>query len=56
MSVEPVPNEPALLIDGDARSLLVADIHLGVETELRRSGVILPSQSMESAERILAVG
>ena len=38
---EPVVNEPALVID---RTLVLADLHLGVEFELSLSGINIPSQ------------
>lgn len=42
MDVEPVPDEPAILA-GDV--LVVADLHIGLEEELREKGVHLPSRA-----------
>ncbi len=46
MAVEPIPDEPAALVDceGD-RALVVADYHAGIEAGLRRDGVELDSDA-----------
>ena len=41
--------EPALLIDG---TLVVADLHLGIEAELSRHGVNIPSQTQSVQRKI----
>ncbi len=44
MAVEPIPGEPAALVDcGGGRALVVADYHAGIEAGLRREGVELDS-------------
>jgi len=50
--MEPVPlmNEPALTVDG---SLVVADIHIGIEHELSLSGIHIPTQIQRRTDRIL---
>ncbi len=46
MAVEPIPGEPAALVDcGGDRALVVADYHAGIETGLRREGVELESDA-----------
>lgn len=42
MDLEPVPDRPALLADD---RLVVADLHIGLEEELREKGVRIPSRS-----------
>lgn len=49
MPIEPVPGEPAALV-GDA--LVISDLHVGLEVELRRSGVEVPSRSDEKERRL----
>jgi putative SbcD/Mre11-related phosphoesterase len=51
MDIMPIPNEPALIIDG--RVLVVADLHIGLEMELKEAGFILPSQTEKMIDRLL---
>lgn len=44
MDLEPVPDMPALRVKGAGGWMVVADLHLGIEAQLRRSGFNLPSQ------------
>lgn len=53
MKIEPIPNEPALLLDGKKKILIVADLHIGIEAELRESGINIPSQTEKMAEHLL---
>ena len=46
----PVFDTPLLLVEGDERVLVAADLHLGLEHELWLGGVSIPSQT----EKILA--
>jgi metallophosphoesterase superfamily enzyme len=46
----PVFDAPLLLVEGDERVLVAADLHLGLEYELWLGGVSIPSQT----EKILA--
>ena len=39
----PIIEEPALIVSNTETSLVVADIHLGIEWDLYRSGINLPS-------------
>lgn len=48
-SVEPTPDRP-MLVTGD--SLVVADLHIGKEEELRQAGFTLPSQAKKMGEEI----
>lgn len=52
MDLEPIPDRPALLA-GDY--LVVADLHIGLEEELREKGVVIPSRSEVMARRLLDI-
>ena len=52
MDVEPVPDEPALMV-GDI--LVVADLHIGLEEELHEKGVRIPSRSERMAKELVAI-
>ncbi len=59
MRLEPVPDAPALLIDGDKSWVCVADLHIGIEVQLRRAGFNVPSQTtrmLASLETLSAKG
>lgn len=50
MELKPLINEPALTVDG---SLVVADIHIGIEYELSLSGIHIPTQVQRRTDRVL---
>jgi len=50
VDLEPVPDWPALLV-GDA--LVVADLHVGLEEELREKGVHIPSRAEVMGRRLV---
>lgn len=62
----PVPDHPALLLEGEERVICVGDLHIGIEAELLHRGVVVPSQTprmerelMELAEgidRLIIIG
>ncbi|WP_323677223.1 metallophosphoesterase [Halorubellus sp. PRR65] len=56
-AVEPVPGEPAAVVDADGRRVLaVADVHAGIESALRdERGVNLDSNADERRERLQAL-
>lgn len=51
--IKPIVEEPALIVTNTETSLVVADIHLGIEWDLYRSGINLPSQIESRLNRIL---
>jgi hypothetical protein len=55
MAVEPVPGHPAAVADADARLLVVADYHAGIEAVLRAEGVELASGADRRRERLLGL-
>jgi putative SbcD/Mre11-related phosphoesterase len=50
--ISPVFNEPLLLVEGQERVLVAADLHLGLEYELWLCGVSIPSQTKRILERL----
>ena len=50
----PIIEEPALIVSNTETSLVVADIHLGIEWDLYRSGINLPSKMEGRLDRILS--
>ncbi|PAV11396.1 phosphoesterase [Methanosarcina spelaei] len=51
--ITPIIEEPALIVTNSETSLVVADIHLGIEWDLYRSGINLPSQMKGRLDRLL---
>ena len=51
-TIEPLVNEPALIVEDTIRVLVVADIHLGIEWDLQNSGIVIPSQSKKALDKI----
>lgn len=52
LNIQPVLNEHALLIK-DEKILVIADLHIGIESELRQLGLNAPSQTNKMAERLI---
>ena len=50
--ISPLVNEPALSVENTIRTLVIADIHLGIEWELYYSGISIPSQVEKRTARI----
>lgn len=50
--VAPIPDAPALLADD---ALVVADLHIGKEEELREAGITLPSQARKMGDDVVAL-
>lgn len=50
--IQPVFNAPLLLVTGEQRVLVAADLHLGLEFELWLGGVSIPSQTPKILERL----
>lgn len=55
MDLEPVPDVPALVASGERRHIIVADLHLGMEFALRRSGFTIPSQAPKMLDTLRAL-
>jgi hypothetical protein len=50
MNLYPVHNEPALMFN---KTLIIADLHIGMEHVLRNAGFNIPSQSRKMMEKII---
>jgi putative SbcD/Mre11-related phosphoesterase len=55
MKLEPIPGEPALMLSAKKRTLVVADLHIGIEAELRESGINIPSQTEKMASHLITL-
>lgn len=55
MAIEIVPliDEPALVVSNETKALVIADVHLGIEWDLYRSGFSIPSRMKYGLERII---
>ncbi|MCK9298758.1 MAG: metallophosphoesterase [Methanoculleus sp.] len=49
-----IENGPALLVESGRRVLVVADLHMGIESGLERHGVHIASRSDARADRVIA--
>ncbi len=49
-----IENGPALLVEQDRRVLVVADLHMGIESGLERHGVHITSRSAARTDRVIA--
>jgi len=54
MQMSFVTNEPALLLEPE-KILVIADLHIGLERELARKGIHLPSQLLKLQERLFKI-
>jgi uncharacterized protein len=52
LALQPLMDEPALLLK-EKKLLVVADLHIGIESELRESGLQVPSQTKLMEERLV---
>ncbi len=55
MKLEPILNESTLIIQNTKRILLVADLHIGIEAELRERGINIPSQTEKIASKLYSL-
>ena len=54
MTLEPIHDEPALLIK-DTKTLILADLHIGIEFEMFSAGARIPGKTEELKECILKI-
>ena len=52
MKLQPVPDEATLLFD---RTIVVADLHIGIEFSFRESGFVIPKQTDRMLERLIGI-
>ncbi len=49
--IQPIPNEPALFIK-NKKILVIADLHIGIEKELRSQGLNVPYQTKKMTDHV----
>ncbi|WP_340820815.1 metallophosphoesterase [Methanolobus sp. WCC4] len=54
IKIDPIIDEPALVVSNETKALVIADVHLGIEWDLYRSGFSIPSRMKYGLERVLA--
>jgi len=54
MALHFLPDGPALVVENTERVLVIADLHIGIESDLDVHGVHIPSQTRGRLERVLA--
>jgi putative SbcD/Mre11-related phosphoesterase len=52
--IQPIPNEPALFIK-NKQILVVADLHIGIESQLREQGLHVASQAQKMIDHLLSI-
>ena len=53
-TLQPLFNDPALLLK-EKKTLIVADLHIGIESELRQNGLQVPSQTKIMEHRLISI-
>jgi uncharacterized protein len=53
-TLQPLIDEPALLLK-EKKLLVIADLHIGIESELRENGLQVPSQTRMMEERLISI-
>ena len=54
LEIQPIINEPALFIS-DKKILVIADLHIGIESELMELGLNAPSQTSSMTRRLISL-
>jgi putative SbcD/Mre11-related phosphoesterase len=52
LRLQPVPEEAALVLD---KTIVVADLHIGIEFSFRESGFVIPEQTDKMLERLIGI-
>jgi putative SbcD/Mre11-related phosphoesterase len=52
--LQPIIEEPALLLK-EKKLLVIADLHIGIESELRENGLQVPSQTKVMEQRLISI-
>jgi hypothetical protein len=53
-ALQPLIDEPALLLK-EKKLLIIADLHIGIESELRENGLQVPSQTKIMEQRLISI-
>ena len=51
ITLTPLIGEPVMMVENDVRTLAIADVHVGIEAELRKKGITIGSQTAKLLER-----
>ena len=51
--LKPLINNAAMIVEGEFKTLVIADLHLGIEAELREKGINIGSQTEKLLERAI---
>ena len=54
MALHFLPEGPALVVENTGRVLVIADLHIGIESDLDVHGIHIPSQARTRCDRVLA--
>ena len=54
LKIQPVPNEPILFLE-ERKIMVVADLHIGIESQLRQQGLNTASQTEKMVNRLLSI-
>ncbi|HVN65761.1 MAG TPA: metallophosphoesterase [Methanomicrobiales archaeon] len=54
MALHFLPHGPALVVENTLRVLVIADLHIGIESDLDTHGIHIPSQGRGRLDRVLA--
>ncbi len=54
LDVQPILNEPTLFIESE-KILIIADLHIGIERELREYGLNAPSQTSNMTDHLISL-
>jgi putative SbcD/Mre11-related phosphoesterase len=54
LELQPIIDEPALLLK-EKKLLVIADLHIGIESELREKGLQVPSQTIQMEQRLISI-
>ena len=53
ITLKPLIDEPAIVVENDHKALVIADLHLGIEAEFRQKGINIGSQMEKLLERAI---
>lgn len=55
MDLKFVTGEPALMLPGKEKVLVIADLHIGAEHEFRQAGIKMPSQTKKMLDKVVGL-
>lgn len=53
ITLKPLIDEPAMVVENEFKTLVIADLHLGIEAELRQKGINIGSQTDKLLEKAI---